>query len=138
MRSFNRKFAVAGLALGLSAAPSLASASYEGHAEGSLSDWDTVDYVYFNADDDQELEIYVEASGPSDNLFMVKVQQETAGGWWDTLQWDYVDRPGGEGSLLLVQDVKNYVVGSEERLRVRMSRQLGSKSVVWYVGVNWN
>lgn len=136
MLSPSRMIAVAGLSLGVSAASCLASGSYEGHAEGSLSDWDTVDHVYFKADDDQELEIYVEASGPGTNHVWVKIQQETAGGGWDTLQWDYLFMP--EEGVIYYQDVKNYVVGSEERLRVRISRDLGTRSVVWYVGVNWD
>jgi len=136
MFGFSKQLALSSLVLSLSSSVSLASSSYEASAEGLLSGWDTVDYVYIDADDDQELTIGVEASGPGTNDVHVKVQQQTASGGWDTLQSAYLDTPSDFYSFY--QDVKNYRSGSQEHLRVRLSRELTTKSIVWFVGVNWD
>jgi len=135
MFGFSKQLVLSGLVLGLSAAAALASSSYEGSAEGGLYDWDTVDYVYIEADDDQSLDIYIDAEGTGTNWFTVKIQQETAVGGWDTLDSDGDTMPSA--SLRFGLDVRNYVVGSKERVRVRMSRSLGTQGIAWSVGVNW-
>jgi hypothetical protein len=105
--------------------------SWEPAAEGHLSGTDTVDKTTFSAKQGDTVEWRVAGAGSGSNELTVKIQQQKAGGGWETLVTRTLDMPKDEASGSFV--VKDYREGDVESLRFRLSRKILTPAISWYV-----
>ncbi len=103
-------------------------------SSGLLHDSNTIDYVPFSAPQSSFISYTASGSGSGSNECEVKLQQQDSGGSWHTLDSEVLQMPSDvdTGSATVL----NYLSGTTELLRWRLSRKILTKSVNW--SLNWN
>jgi len=100
-------------------------------SSGLLHDTNTIDYVPFSAPQSSVISYTATGSGSGSNECEVKLQQQDSGGAWHTLDSEVLQMPfdvdTGSATVL------NYLSGTTELLRWRLSRKALTKSVTWEV-----
>lgn len=128
--TMTRRIAAVGLLLCL-AGGAAAGARYS-WASGTVSGWNTVDYIMFDATNGDTLHYKVSGSGSGSNKLTVKVQQQKSGGDWKTIKGPIsLDMPSDSSSGTFV--VEDLFGTSGELCRFKFSRDLGTKAIDWKV-----
>lgn len=107
---------------------SIAGLAIAGTASGTLSGWNTVDYVYATGKTNGDVVPFTfSVSGNGNNYCTLKIQQMKSNGGWKTLQ--KIKRKPGWATYSGSYTVENLLNSSSEMIRYRFARDLGTKQI---------